>query len=72
MEKEQIKQEILSLISKEIDQWLETQATIQDGYEYEERFMSVAQKVSKIILTQSVGTLPINRNKKNSKPVLGK
>lgn len=72
MEKEQIKQEMLSLISKEIDQWLETQTTIKDGYEYEEKFMSVAQKVSKILLNQSVGTLPKNRNKKNSKPVLEK
>jgi hypothetical protein len=73
MEKEQIKQEILSLISKEIDQWLETQATIKDGYEYEEKFMSISQKVSKILLSQSVGMLPKNRNnKKNSRPVLEK
>jgi hypothetical protein len=73
MEKEQIKQEILSLISKEIDQWLETQSTIKDGHEYEEKFMSISQKVSKILLSQSVGALPKNRNnKKNSRLVLGK
>ena len=72
MEKEQIKQEMLSLISKEIDQWFETESTIKDGYEYEEKFMFVAQKVGRILLDQSVGILPRNRNKKNSKPVLEK
>jgi hypothetical protein len=72
MEKEQIKEEMLSLISKEIDQWLDTQSTIADGYEYEGKFMSVAQKINKIVLTQSIGKLPNNRNKKNSKLVLGK
>jgi len=72
MEKEQIKQEILSLISKEIDQWLEAQATIKDGHEYEEKFMSISQKVSKILLSQSVGTLPKNRNKKKLQTCFGK
>ena len=72
MEKEEIKQEILSLIGKELDQWLDVQSTIKDGYEYEEKFMGVAQKISKILLSQSVGELPKNRNKKNSRRVLGK
>jgi|WetSurMetagenome_2_1015567.scaffolds.fasta_scaffold458721_1 hypothetical protein len=66
MEKDQIKKEILSLIENEIDQWLDTQVTITDGHEYEEKFIGVAQKVSKIILSQSVGDLPKNRNKKKT------
>ena len=72
MEKEDIKQEILKLVGQELDQWLDTQSTIKDGYDYEETFMAVSRKVNEIILTKSFGVLPKNRNKKNSRPVLGK
>lgn len=72
MEKEQIKQEMLGLISKEIDQWFEAESSIKEGYEYEEKFMSLAQRVGRILLDQSIGISTRDRNKKNSKRVLGK
>ena len=72
MEKEQIKQAILQQVSEEIDQWLGAEQEIKDSYEYEEKFMVVAQKVGRILLTHNMGAVPTNRNKKNFKPVLGR
>ena len=70
MEKEEIKNNMLKLVSQELDSWLDVQEKITDGYEYEERFMVSAQKISRILLSQSIGSLPKSRNKKNSRPVL--
>ena len=67
-----LKAEILSALSSEIDNWLEKQSTISDGYEYETQFMKVAQKVNTILLEKSLGKLPGSRNKKNFTPVLEK
>lgn len=72
MEKKQIKQEILQLVETEVEQWLAIENTISDGYRYETKFMEVAQRVSQIILTKSMGELPRDRNKKNFKPALGR
>jgi len=72
MEKAAIKAAILQSLSEELDIWLEKQEKITDGYEYEEQFMAMAQKVNKIILSKSMGKLRGSRNKKNSSPVLGK
>ena len=72
MNKEYIKQEILSQIEVEINQWLETSSSIKDGYDYEDKFMLVSQKINKIILTKSLGEPPKDRNKKNSRRVLGR
>ncbi len=69
MQKEQIKAEILSALSAEIDTWLETQSNITDGYEYESRYMLFSRKVNRIVLQKSMGTLPGSRNKKNFIPV---
>ena len=67
-----VKAEILSALSFEIDNWLEKQSSITDGYEYESQFMKVAQKLNKIVLEKSMGKLPGSRNKKNFIPVLEK
>jgi hypothetical protein len=72
MEKSEIKAAILESLSSEIDEWLDKQATINNGYEYETQFMKVAQKVNQILLEKSLGKLPGSRNKKNFTPVLGK
>lgn len=66
------KEEILQLLEVEVDQWLQTEGTITDGYTYETKFMEVAQRVNRILLTKSMGNLPKDRNKKNSRPVLGR
>ena len=70
IEKARIKNNIMELVSQEVEQWLEAEGKIQDGYDYESKFMDVAQRVNKILLSQSRGTVPQSRNKKNFKPVL--
>ena len=69
MEKEELKTSILSAISGEIDEWLSASEEIKSGYEYEDQFLRRMRKVNKIILEKSMGSLPSNRNKKNSTPV---
>lgn len=64
MKKEEIRSHILRLMTVEIDQWLEGQEKISDGYEYEEKFLKVAQKLNNILLTQSMGKMPGSRNEK--------
>ena len=64
MKKEEIKQNILRLMSQEVDQWLEIQDKIEDGYEYEEKFLQAARKMNRILLTRSMGKIPGSRNQK--------
>ena len=66
------KQQIVELISLEVDEWLSIEGSIKDGYEYEEKMIEVARKVNRIILEKSMGAVSSNRNKKNFTPVLGK
>jgi hypothetical protein len=70
MEKEEIKAAILEAVGQELDVWLTAQEQIKDGYEYEDRFMKVAQKLNRIVFSKSMGAIPANRNKKNFKRVL--
>ena len=62
---------MLSAISDELDLWLDKEGTIRDGYDYETEFMNMSRKVNQILMSKSLGTVTTNRNKKNSKPVLG-
>jgi len=71
MDKTIKKAAILSAISEELDLWLSKENKINDGYEYESEFMKTAHKVNRIMLSKSIGESSCNRNKKNSKPVLG-
>ena len=64
MSKTELKSAILASMSAEIDEWLDKQENISNGYEYETQFMKVAQKVNKILLEKSLGKLPGSRNKK--------
>ena len=64
MKKEEIKQNILRLMSQEVDQWLEIQDKIEDGYEYEEKFLEASRKMSALLLTRSMGKIPGSRNQK--------
>lgn len=69
MTKEELKSEILSAISQELDIWLEASPKIKDGYEYEDRYIQFSRKINKLMLEKSLGGLPKDRNKKNSNPV---
>jgi hypothetical protein len=64
MNKTEIKDTILSEVSKEIDLWLDKSETIEDGYEYETEFIETARRVSKILFSKSLGDTSSNRNKK--------
>jgi hypothetical protein len=71
MDKAMLKTAILTAISEELDLWLDKESSLTDGYDYENEFMKTAQKVNHILLSQSLGKVSCNRNKKNSRPVLG-
>lgn len=66
MNKTEIKDTILSEVSKEIDLWLDKSETIEDGYEYETEFIETARRVSKILFSKSLGDTSSNRNKKKT------
>lgn len=61
-----LKADILTAVEAELDIWLQAQSKIEDGYEYETRYLEFAHKLNKIILQKSMGQLPGSRNKKNS------
>ena len=71
MDKTAVKAAIIAAISEEIDLWLDKSEEIKDGYEYETEFINTTQKVNKIMLSKSLGNVSSDRNKKNSRPVLG-
>ena len=62
---------MFSAISEEIDLWLAKEGTLTDGYEYETAFIQTSRNENKILLSKSQGDVSSNRNKKNSRPVLG-
>ena len=66
MEKQQLKESMLSVISDELDIWLEESGQIKSGYEFEESFILHMRKINLAILSKSVGSIPLSRNKKNS------
>ena len=66
-----LKTAMLSAISEELDLWLDKEARIQDGYEYESEFMKTAHNINRILFSKSLGEVSCNRNKKNFTPVLG-
>ena len=73
METNQLKQEMLSAISVELDQWLKESSQIKDGYEFEDRFLSHMRVINNILFQKSVGKVPRGVNgKKNFIAVLAK
>jgi hypothetical protein len=73
MDKLALKAELMASISEEIDLWLEKSESIKEGSEYETEFITMTQKINKLMLTKSLGNVSSNRNnKKNFRPVLGR
>ena len=66
MEKEQLKQAMLSALSKEVEQWAEESQQIQDGYEFEDRLLLRMRNIGKILMEQSIGKVPKSPNQKKS------
>ena len=71
MEQSAKKMAILSAISEEVDLWLSKEGSIKDGYTYESEFIDTTRKINQILLSKSLGSVSSNKNKKNSRPVLG-
>jgi len=71
MEQSAKKMAILSAISEEVDLWLSKEGSIEDGYTYESEFIDTTRKINQILLSKSLGSVSSNKNKKNSRPVLG-
>jgi hypothetical protein len=69
--REELKAEMLSAISGELDQWLAVESQIKDGYEYESRFLAHARNITNVLLQKSAGKVPASKNKKNSIRVQG-
>ena len=63
-ERTQIKEAIMQRLSEEVDQWLDKEASLTSGYEYETAFISVSQRLNRIVLEESLGKLPASRNGK--------
>ncbi len=72
MDNTQIKQQLMASFEQELDIWLSEKDKIKDGYEYENRLVSHHQNIGQMLMQMSVGDAPSNRNKKNSKPHLGR
>lgn len=70
MDKHNQKAEIMTLISEELDAWLDQSARITDGYEYETAFIEFSRKLSTILLEKSIGDPGIDRNKKTPYPYI--
>lgn len=51
-------------LSQEVDQWLDKEAILTSGYEYESEFLSVSQRLNSIVLEESLGKVPGSRNGK--------
>jgi len=72
METNDIKEQMKAAIFSEIEQWSDECKSITDGYEFEERLLQRVRTIGKIMMQQSVGAVPENRNKKNFTPVWAK
>jgi hypothetical protein len=72
MDKSAAKAAIMSAVSEELDVWFDKIDTFEDGHEYETEFSKFAHGVNRIMLQESLGKPPSNRNKKKKfSPVLG-
>jgi len=65
MDKLALKAAILESIGTELDVWLDKKDSIKTGYEWETTLVGHAQKINQLIIQHSLGSVPINRNKKN-------
>jgi len=66
MEKEKLKQAMLSAMSSEVEQWADESQQIKDGYEFEDRLLLRMRNIGKIMMEQSVGKVPKSPNQKKT------
>ncbi len=63
-ERTRIKEAIMQRLSEAVDQWLEKEPTLSNGYEYETEFIGFSRRLNKIVLEESLGEVPGGRNGK--------
>lgn len=66
MEKETLKQAMLSAITQEVEQWAEESQQIKDGYDFEDRLLLRMHNIGKILMEQGIGKVPKSRNQKKN------
>ena len=61
------------IFEKHYNEWINNPERLKSGYDYERTYAEMMKKVGKEIFQNSVGEIPINKNrKKNSKPFMEK
>jgi len=61
------------ILEKHYNEWLANPERNKSGYDYESTYAEMMTKVEKEIFQNSIGEIPINKNrKKNFKPDMGK
>lgn len=58
--------QIAEMVKKEVSAWFASQQGQTDGYKYEESFIECWRSVGKKVLQESMGQLPISKNKKKT------
>jgi hypothetical protein len=71
MEKEKLKQAMLTAISSEVEHWAEESQQIKDGYEFEDCLLLRMRNIGKVLMEQGVGKVPKSRNQKKSPHLCG-
>lgn len=57
---------VLAIVKEKYAQWESNPKRFENGYEYESTFVSMMELVEKEVFELSVGTVPVDRNKKKS------
>lgn len=61
------------IFEKYYAEWMDNPQRLESGYDYEKTYSEMMKKVEMEVFQNSVGEIPINKNrKKNSKRFMGK
>jgi hypothetical protein len=54
----------MELLKSRIAAWNAIEGELSDGYEYEKRFVEMSREFERELFQESVGEVPLNKNKK--------
>jgi hypothetical protein len=57
-------EKMIAIVSKHYQEWEQNPSRMENGYQYESTFTTMAQAMEKEMLVASLGTLPKSRNDK--------
>ena len=55
---------MIAIVTKHYEQWEQNPTRMNNGYDYESTFASMAQAMEKEMLEASLGKMPVSRNDK--------